>query len=794
MARKIQVKRGLKKDLPVLSTGEFAFVKDTKEIVIGGEGENIGLAKASDVQAVATQVAGKASADSVTALTSQLADKATKTDLIPLANKAEKSEVTAVISQISSLDTKINSQASGSPKGTYATLSALQTAFPTGNNNTYIVAADGYSYYWNGTMWAQLTKYQSDGLAFKSITSDKVAFVKIGSSNLFNKNTSTLDKYVSPDNGNLGTLANFFVSDFIPVEPSMQYIINVARHYAIYDANKTYISGVTPTSPFTNVIFTTPANARYIRFSNNASGIDTNRVNVGNSVLPYEPFYLAADEIKPKLNDKQVKSQHIDDRSITPEHIAFVVPETVQGKNLFNAAKVTTGRYINWSSGIADLNAGYDISDFIAVKSSTAYARKQSSHIAFYDANRVVISGLQTSGVTFTTPSNAAYIRVSVATGTGGAEQIEEGSISTTYEKFGYSLPGLLSSNDKATVQVKINLPTKIYALVGQELNIYFDNILNVTDTDYDIDVIAAIGDQYKDFFRFTPDGAGSFPITIKVLKNNVELVSASSTIIVKGASVGNGISKKVVLIGDSTTNNGFPSIKLNENFKTDSMNITLLGTRGTAPDLHEGRSGWMAKHYVQNAELSGIANAFWNPTTSKFDFNYYISNNGIAVPDYVVINLGINDVFGFGDDASLNTEILNVVTRYNEMIASVKAYSANVKIGIALTIPPNYSQDAFARPYDAGQTRARYKRNNFVLVEKLIATYHGREAENIYLVPLHLNLDTRYGFGMETIRVNARDTRTMEIAVANGGVHPGVTGYWQIADSYWYWLKSFEV
>lgn len=721
---------------------------------------------------------------------SQLVERALQNDLDTtnqnVAAKADKNYV----------DTQIQSVASGSPKGIFATLADLQTAFPTGSTNIYVVVADGKWYYWNGLgSWAAGGIYQATGILLRSISFEKTAFIKIGSTNLFNKSTITIDKYVSPDNGNLGTLSGFFVSDFIPVDPSTQYIINVARHYAIYDQNKTYISGATPASPYTNVAFTTPANAAYIRFSSNysVSAVDSARVNKGNTVLPYDEYYLSADEIKPKLKSKQVKNEHIDDNTIAKEKLSFIVPEAVPGKNKFNVATITAGKYVNWLSGSIDTNASYDASDYIAVKASTTYTRKVNSHIAFYDANKVYISGLQVSGLTFTTPANAAYIRVSVPTGTGATEQIEEGSVSTTLESFGYRLPGLLS-NPNSETEVKINLPKKIYGLVGQELNIYFDNIVNVKDINYDFDVVSSVGDQYEQFYRFTPDTAGSFPITITVLKNNVELASVSSTIIISAAGAGTGVSKKAIIIGDSTTDNGYPSIKLNENFNTDPMDITLLGTRGSAPNLHEGRSGWKAQHYVENASVSGVTNAFWNPATSAFDFSYYMTQQGYVGVDYVVINLGINDAFNYLDDTSLNVEIPNIINRYNTMINSIKAHNANIKIGIALTIPPNYSQDSFSRTQHSGQTRARYKRNNFLFVKKLIETYQDREAENIFIVPIHLNLDTRYGFGVETIQVNARDTRTMEIAVSNGYVHPGVTGYWQIADSYWFWLKSFEV
>jgi hypothetical protein len=54
----------------------------------------------------------------------------------------------------------ISSLGSGSPKGVYATLSALQTAFPTGTTGIYLVTADGNWYYWNGSAWTAGGVYQ----------------------------------------------------------------------------------------------------------------------------------------------------------------------------------------------------------------------------------------------------------------------------------------------------------------------------------------------------------------------------------------------------------------------------------------------------------------------------------------------------------------------------------------------------------------------------------------------------------------------------------------------------------
>lgn len=68
MARKIQFKRGLKKNLPTLSPGEMALTTDTKETFIGNEdNKNIKIINENDTKDFASKL-------SVEALSTQLVD------------------------------------------------------------------------------------------------------------------------------------------------------------------------------------------------------------------------------------------------------------------------------------------------------------------------------------------------------------------------------------------------------------------------------------------------------------------------------------------------------------------------------------------------------------------------------------------------------------------------------------------------------------------------------------------------------------------------------------------------
>ncbi|MGL4645036.1 MAG: SGNH/GDSL hydrolase family protein, partial [Vagococcus fluvialis] len=166
-----------------------------------------------------------------------------------------------------------------------------------------------------------------------------------------------------------------------------------------------------------------------------------------------------------------------------------------------------------------------------------------------------------------------------------------------------------------------------------------------------------------------------------------------------------------------------------------------------------------------------------------SFDFEYYMNSNSYSNLDYFFLYLGINDLFNPENDEQMLTVIQNTINHYNTMITSVHAFDDKIKVIIGLTIPPAYSQDPFGKAYYSTQTRARYKRNHDYFVASLIKEYDKREAEHIILNPIHINLDTRYNMGVEEVRVNKRNSITINSIIKNGGVHPVESGYWQIAD-----------
>lgn len=473
--------------------------------------------------------------------------------------------------------------------------------------------------------------------------------------------------------------------------------------------------------------------------------------------------------------------------------------------NLADPAAFVADEYVNQANGAFVSYAGHTRTDFIPVTGNETYCIVNSTDFnagiryAFYsDANtNSYISGgnanLDDIGNLVTAPANATYMVMSAST-SRFPFMVAESDTKISYVEYGetYLLPEYILGENIS--DIPINLPSKIYALVGYELNIYFENIVEDW-TQFNFDVTCTKGKQLERGYQITPTASdvGTYPMSIVISsKDGRSSKAVTTTLVVASASAGSGVTEKVLVLGDSTTNSGYAVTKLAQNLADDPMGITLLGTRGTAPYLHEGRSGWTFNLYCTFAGSGGVTNPFYNPNTQTFDASYYFSNTGVSVPDWFFINLGINDVFSFTTDSSLEAAIPTIKGMCDAMITSIKAVSANIKIGLCVTIPPNHSQDAFGKAYDCGQTRNRYKRNNVLWANELIKEYDGRESESIYLIPIYTNLDTVWNMGMESLPVNARNTAfTYESPIGNGGVHPAEVGYWQIADVYTAFLKA---
>jgi lysophospholipase L1-like esterase len=269
--------------------------------------------------------------------------------------------------------------------------------------------------------------------------------------------------------------------------------------------------------------------------------------------------------------------------------------------------------------------------------------------------------------------------------------------------------------------------------------------------------------------------------------RSGAQLAAKTVSVIGAAAAAGAGLTPKCIFIGDSLTEAADYTQELLTIAAADALKVALYGTQGTAPNSHEGRAGWTIANYTSDyTDTSTRHNPFWIGGT--INFPQYLVDNSIAVPDWAFIMLGINDVQHQASDTAAISAATTAFSALDGLIASIKAAGVGVKVGLMTTTFPSAEQDAFAA--GAGTTRWRCKRNIALWVERLISTYAGKEADRIYLVPTHVNLDTVNNmYRAAAAPVNSRST--VQVERQSNGVHPPNAGYYQIADSVWAFLKN---
>ena len=350
--------------------------------------------------------------------------------------------------------------------------------------------------------------------------------------------------------------------------------------------------------------------------------------------------------------------------------------------------------------------------------------------------------------------------------------------------------------------KIPLELPPVVYAVPGVETNIYFDNlVLTVNSGNYVFDVNCPRGRNDAKRWRFIPadKDVGSYKWEVNVLNSKNEIVATGNTrIIVSSKDSGKDRNVSLLIIGDSLTNASVYPKELHELMTKSGINLTLIGSHaggGRKPDkiAHEGYGGWRWDTFCTQWTYKQGYRA-----KSKFlvlkddkpvlDFKAYVKKYAKGKnPDFVTIMLGTNDVFQAKEN-SIKQRIKTIFIFADKFIAEIKKNAPNTQIGLALTVPPAASQDAFGSNYKCGQTRWQYRRNQFKLVKAMIKKYGNGKVKNISLIPAFVGIDCENNFPMRREPINGRDAKV--IMRPSNGVHPAKSGYKQIADTFYCWLK----
>lgn len=184
---------------------------------------------------------------------------------------------TTVNNSLTTINTKVDSLASGSPAGVYDTVSDLTTADPD-HSKIYVVAENGNWYYYDAstTSWVAGGVYQAsvdpnDVEKLRSDIDHIVSDVDV-LYNLVDADSMTDGGFINPNSGNLVTTTGYAYSDSIEVKANQEYNVDSKGNVygAFYNNSNTYISGFKfePNQLiYVTNSFTTPASAKYMKIS-----------------------------------------------------------------------------------------------------------------------------------------------------------------------------------------------------------------------------------------------------------------------------------------------------------------------------------------------------------------------------------------------------------------------------------------------------------------------------------------------------------------------------------------------
>lgn len=250
-------------------------------------------------------------------------------------------------SEINILKPQVNSLASGSPKGVYATVSALTTAFPTGNSNVYVVSADGGWYYWSGSAWVKGGTYQSTSIADYSITPiklDRTYCDGIAKGNMFDFTQLIDNKYYHTDGTVLTGNNTTFILPPIKLTIGSTYMISSigVRSFLICDLNGVITYSGTNANISTKFPLVADNNNCILKVSfYNATGKDASMLVKG-TTLPstYQPYIVVPKDLG--IN------------SIKPEHLSSEVLALITGVNssIITVDKKGSGQYTSIQTAI----------------------------------------------------------------------------------------------------------------------------------------------------------------------------------------------------------------------------------------------------------------------------------------------------------------------------------------------------------------------------------------------------------------------------------------------------------
>lgn len=454
---------------------------------------------------------------------------------------------------------------------------------------------------------------------------------------------------------------------------------------------------------------------------------DSNWVKIGTSNPDLADYYTKELADSTFATKTEINNTNSNVSQLKEDLVKLLTDE--KSKNLLDKSNVTMSpyNYIN-PNGTTETYGNNFVTDFIPVEtgkivtlshfsaSTGDFVQSGYASICLFDKNKNVKSGGDYNKTNYTVDDGVAFVRITLNKSyfydVDSMIELTETGVPTSYEPY-------FEESKKLTYEIieKSNLATKDYVdnkkftssslteNIGCSLpkDEYFMTV-GITENWFSESFVTPKGfcvnmysgseaDRYIDKYSFKNNRTyyGNNAYLWNLYDSFLNLVKME-------ANTGYGYARNckalnlqncsLLCIGDSTVDHDVMTAKIKSFFEENGKTVTLLGTLGDGQGTgnnNEGRAGWTTSDYFTDKQYNGVVNPFYNPSSQTFDFSYYMNNQGYTSVDFVVIQLGINDLYNFDD-----TKIIPTWENVNAMISSILSHNQSTKVLLNLPTTPN--------------------------------------------------------------------------------------------------------
>ena len=649
----------------------------------------------------------------------------------------------------------------GSPKGVYASLSALQTAFPSGASGVYLTSNNGHWYYWNGSAW-------TDGGVYHS--SEDVKQIKEDLDDVYDVMTNRITEdiydsltFTSGYMGKNGVIYSastsiFQYSNKIPVKAgdivtnifSFRFVTAFSGDSAVEDFGMENVESYTVPDGITDIVVTIYANQQNVKIDHTHNvliDVDGLKIDVDGLKTDVDGLKTDVDGLKTDVDEKLLLVYGYFD-STTLQYWDQTAQTIVYFK-----CKPNTKYTINKNETTPTFVICY-------IKEEPALGIKQPVY------NYVIPDG--ETNVEYITGNDALYVLMLVGSYTDSWDMLKNNMSVTSKQIF------LIDEKARTIISYdEAYLPNHLYMIVNKDYEIYHNQICPKSEN-YTFKWNS--GNNYGNRVRLNYDSTGNKSLTCNIYNADGTLARQLSVTV----HVVNAIAESIYLLpfGDSLTNHCVWESEL----MNMAENIVCVGSRSRVVNdsdgesrivYDEGRAGFTSFNYTNGSQYVGGSdgggdeaphNKWYDPTTEKFSAKYYFENNfpsDKTAPNVMTIFLGMNDLLG-------THTVDEIVVNMKNIIDDVLSYNSNMMI-VLMTPQLRYLPSLNGYEHLLFLEYAEK-------MEKMASDY-----ANIVFLPLLIGMDSVNNYNMNTVTINTRNTKTEE--TASDITHPASSGYWQIAD-----------